>query len=137
VNPLRRLLLGSGRFPEGLRAELQAEHAEVLEEGLRGSITYRGYRAPGRRYSFRKVAVSGAIALTQRRLVVRVGRGQEVDLALDDARLSALRATLDEPDRLCLAFDAGAFRDDRSGTVELRLTTARAGRVVELLGSRR
>jgi len=137
MNPLRRLLLGSGRFPADLRAELQAERARVLEEGLAGSITYRGYRAPGRRYSFRKVAVNGAIAITERRLVARVGRGQEVDLPLDDPRLGAIGATLDAPDRLCLGFDAGAFRDDRSGTVELRFTTAQAGRVVELLGVRR
>jgi hypothetical protein len=71
---LRRLLLGSGRFPEELGTALRAEGFEVLEEGLPGSVTFRDYRAPGKRYSLRKVAVNGSIALTARRIVVWYGR---------------------------------------------------------------
>lgn len=51
----------------------------MLEEGLSGSVTFRDYKAPGKRYSLRKVAVNGAIALTARRIVVWYGRHKEVD----------------------------------------------------------
>ena len=57
MNVLRRLLLGSGRFPDELGTALRAEGVELLEEGLSGSVTFRDYKAPGRRYSLRKVAL--------------------------------------------------------------------------------
>jgi hypothetical protein len=51
----------------------------------------------------------------------------------DDQHPLALDAGLDEPDRLRLAFAAGAFRDDRSGTVELRFTSEQSARIVDRL----
>jgi hypothetical protein len=133
MNVLRRLLLGSGRFPDGLATSLRGEGVEVLDEGLSGSVTFRDYRAPGRRYSLRKMAVNGAIALTTRRVVVWYGRHKEVDIPVDHALLGALSAALDEPDRLRLSYSAQAFHRDRSGTVELRFTTPEAARLVERL----
>jgi hypothetical protein len=133
MNVLRRLLLGSGRFPDELGTSLRGEGVEVLEEGLSGSVTFRDYSAPGRRYSLRKVAVNGAIALTTRRLVVWYGRHKEVDIPVDHALLGALSAALDEPDRLRLSYSAQAFHRERSGTVELRFTTSRAAWLVERL----
>jgi hypothetical protein len=133
VNVLRRLLLGSGRFPDELSTSLRGEGIEVLEEGVSGSVTFRDYKAPGRRYSLRKVAVNGAIALTSRRIVVWYGRHKEVDIPVDHALLGALSATLDEPNRLRLSYSAQAFHRDRSGTVELRFTTPQAARLVERL----
>ena len=136
MNLLRRLLLGSDRFPADVRAQLQAEGPHVIEEGLGGSVTYRNYRAPGKRFSLRKVALAGAIAVTDRRLVIYARGRPWVDLPLDDPRLGTFTIGLDKPDRLRLAFEAGTFHADRSGTVELRLTTSQAGRVVELLEQR-
>jgi hypothetical protein len=133
MNVLRRLLLGSGRLPEELRTSLRGEGVEVLEEGVSGSVTFRDYKAPGRRYSLRKVAVNGAIALTTRRIVVWYGRHKEIDIPVDHALLGALRARLDEPDRLRLSYSADAFDRDRSGTVELRFSTPQAARLVERL----
>jgi hypothetical protein len=133
VNVLRRLLLGSGRFPDELGTTLRAEGVELLEEGLSGSVTFRDYKAPGRRYSWRKVAVNGAIALTTRRLVVWCGRHKEVDIPIDHPLLGAVSAGRDEPDRVRLSYSAQAFHGDRSGTVELRFTTPRAAWLVERL----
>jgi hypothetical protein len=54
VNSLRRVLPGSGRLAEELRAALTAEGLVLLEENLTGSITYRNYRAPGQRSSLKR-----------------------------------------------------------------------------------
>jgi hypothetical protein len=135
VNVLRRLLLGSGRFPDELGTTLRAEGVELLEQGLSGSVTFRDYKAPGRRYSLRKVAVNGAIALTTRRLVVWYGRHKEVDIPVDHPLLGAVSAALDEPDRVRLSYAAQAFHGDRSGTVEVRFTTPRAAWLVERLAA--
>jgi hypothetical protein len=63
MNPLRRLLFGTGRLPEDVRRELNAEGILLVEEGLRGSITYRHDRAPRRRSTWEKqravVAIGG------------------------------------------------------------------------------
>jgi hypothetical protein len=137
VNPLRRFLLGSGRLGPELRTAVENEGIVLLAEELSGSITYRNYRAPGRRSTLRKRGQNGAIAISGRRLVVtRANNWKEVDVPLDDPKLGCFAVGLDEPDRFCLSWEASDFHDDRSGTVELRFSTPEAGRVVELLQAR-
>jgi hypothetical protein len=133
VKPLRRALLGSGRLPEDLRAALIAEGLVVLEEELTGSITYRNYRAPGQRSSWKKEATSGAIAVTANRLVVWTGRSKHIDVPLDHPLRAAIEVSLDPPDRVCLGYDAAAFGPSRSGQVEVRLRTPQAAHIVDVL----
>jgi hypothetical protein len=134
MNPLGRMLLGSGRLPDALRAELPASgDVLLLEEGLRGSITYRHYRAPGRRSSWAKEAIAGAIAVTAGRVVVWAGRGKQVDVPRPSPYLAALEVTVEGQDRLCVAFDAGRFNADRAGRVEIRLRTPQAAPIAALL----
>jgi hypothetical protein len=135
MNPLRRLFVGAGRFPDGLRAELAAEGPVVLEEGLSGSVTYRDYRAPGRRSSWRKEAASGAIAITRTRLVVRAGRMKHIDVPLNHPVRASIATGTDRPGRIWFAYDAGATDPNRAGRVEVRLRTAQATRILQLLTS--
>jgi hypothetical protein len=126
MNPLRRLLFGTGRFPDGLRAELAAEGIVLLEEGLRGSITLRHYRAPGKRSSWQRSGLYGAIAVTGKRVVVWGNRAKRADAPRDQP---GMRASAEAPDRFLLTFDASQLGPDRSGTVEIRLRTPDAQRV--------
>jgi hypothetical protein len=134
MGPLRRLLFGSGRLPDDLRAELTGEGLVVLDEGLTGSITLRHYRAPGQRSAWKRHAVSGAIAVTGRRLVVWAGRGKNIDVPLDGALRSAVEVTSERPDRICFAYDAGRFNPSRSGRIEVRLRTTQAPQILHALG---
>ncbi|ONH27170.1 hypothetical protein [Pseudofrankia asymbiotica] len=133
MNPVGRMLFGAGELPADLRAALEAEGLALLEEGLTGSITYRNYRAPGQRSSWRKEAVSGAIAVSGRRLVVWAGRGKHIDIPRAGAYLTAIDIGVEPPDRVRFAYDAGKFNPARSGTVEVRLRTPRAADVAGLL----
>ena len=137
MNPLRRLLLGSGRLPVQLRALLATEGVVLLEEGLSGSITYRDYHAPGTYSSFRKVAVSGAIVVTGERLVVWAARGKAVDVPLHDPLRAALTIvpTGEPTDGITFRYDAAAFHPDRSGTVEVHFRTGATAAIVHLLNS--
>ena len=67
MNPLRQLFVGTGQQPASRRPELMAEGVLFLEEGLRGSITYRNYRRPRFRAALGKRAVTGTIAVTPQR----------------------------------------------------------------------
>jgi hypothetical protein len=118
----------SGKLPDPLRAELEAEGVVLLEEGLRGTLTYRNYRAPGRRYGMRKVRIAGVIAVTRLRVVVW-GAGRQVDVPLGYPGVEVAR---DGDEKVMFAFDASAFHTDRSGRVEVRLRTPSAARIVEL-----
>jgi hypothetical protein len=137
VNPLRRLLLGSGRLPAQLGATLALEGLLVLDEGLPGSITFRHYRSRGRRWPWRSEPISGSVAVTARRLVVWAGRSKHIDVPLLHPALAAIEVAVDRPGRVCFAYDAGAFDGSRSGRVELRLRTSQASRVAELLNAAR
>jgi hypothetical protein len=127
-------LFFSGKLPEPLRAELEAEGVVLLEEDLRGTITYRNYRAPGRRYGLRKARIAGAIAVTRQRIVAWGMGGRQVDVPLGHPGIEVAR---DGEEKVVFAYDASAFHANRSGRVEVRLRTPSAARIVELYATPR
>jgi hypothetical protein len=136
VSLLRRVFLGAGELSADDRAAVERDGIQVLAEGLRGTVTYRNYRAPDRRATFLKRSQNGALAISGRRLVVLRNRVKEIDLPLEDPRLGKLAIGLDKPDRFCLSWDARDFHADRAGAVELRFSTPEAVRIVALLQRR-
>ena len=132
---LGRLLLGGGTLPAELRAELVAEGLDQEEEGLRGTVTYRRYRAPHRRSSWRREWIRAALAITDRRLLVAVRGRPFLDVPWDDPRLEEMEMSVDG-DRLLIAFDPGLFDERRSGRVELRLRTAHPNLALEQIRAR-
>jgi hypothetical protein len=123
-------------LPEELRAALTAEGVLALAEDIRGSITYRNYRAPGENSNWAREWLTGTVALTGRRLVVWAGGAKRVDVPYDHPLRGSVEMTVDKPNRLCIATTphAGA---NWSGSIELRFTTPLAGTIAELWGSRR
>ncbi|HEV8555639.1 MAG TPA: hypothetical protein VGR06_04480 [Actinophytocola sp.] len=69
--------------PEELRAALTAEGVLELAQAVRGSITYRNYRAPGESSNWAREWMTGTVALTGRRLVVWAGGAKRVDVPYD------------------------------------------------------
>ncbi|WP_236791299.1 DUF1707 domain-containing protein [Amycolatopsis sp. GM8] len=124
-----------GYLPAGLRATLVTEGLLVIDEGVRGSITYRGYREPGGYSGWERSSMSGAVAVTGRRLLAWGGGAKRVDVPLGHPLRAAIMLSVDKPGRLCIAVDAGAFHPDRSGRIEYRFRTTRAEVVRGLLGS--
>jgi hypothetical protein len=122
--PLKRLFATRGGLPGKLRAELEAEGLELVEERIAGTITYRGYIAPGQRPASGRQSTLAALALTQKRLVIR-GTGNFVL----DAPPGTVTATL-EDGALKLAYAAeDIYPMSRSGSVELLLRTPRAAEI--------
>jgi hypothetical protein len=133
VGLFRRVLVGSGQLPADLRAAVAAEERLVLEEGLAGSVTYRNFRAPGQFAAWRKNAVSGAIAVTDQRLVVWAGRFKHIDVPHDHQVRAGIEVTAERPDRIRFGYDAGATNTSLSGHVEVRLRTRQAVDIAGLL----
>jgi hypothetical protein len=130
---LRRLFFGSGRLPKMVRGQIESEDVLLLEEGLLGSITYRRYRAPGKRARLKKVGIAGAVCVTDRRLLVWGARGKLIDVPFDDERFAAIEVAAEEPDRVLFAWENSVFHSKRSGRVEVRLHPLGANQVLVLL----
>jgi hypothetical protein len=118
---IKRWLANRGAMPAKLRAELEAEGLELLEERLQGEVTYRAYAAMGQRPQSGSTSIIASIALTPRRLVVQ--GTQSVRL---EAPPGPVTSSVPEPELLVLAYEAGDIYASRSGSVTMRLKTPRA-----------
>jgi hypothetical protein len=118
---LKRWWAARGGLPEALRAELEAEGLELLEERMEGRVTYRGYVIVGQRPTTGDQSTIATLALTPKRLVVR--GTQNVQL---DAPPGPVTSAVTDEGELRLAYEAEDVYPTRSGTVEMLLRTPRA-----------
>jgi hypothetical protein len=126
-------LFGVGKIPAQWRATIESEGIVLIDEGIGGSVTYRDFRAPGRRSSWRKVAFSGSIALTKTRLLAMQYASPLVNVPLDDDRLREMQFSVESEDKILIAFNANLFHNDWSGTIEYRFRTPQAQAFVKSL----
>ena len=127
-------LFGVGRMPAQWRVTLESEGLVLVDEGVAGSVTYRDFRAPGKRSAWRKVAFSGSIALTKTRLLALQYANPAINIPLDDERFKQLRISVEGEETLLVAFDPSLFHDDWSGTMEYRFRTSQALAFLKRLG---
>jgi hypothetical protein len=122
VKTLSYRIFGLGKLPKRYRAPLEAEQIVWLEEGVRGSVTLRKYKAPGKRFSYRRVYFSGAVGMTRKRVFAFAYSRRLINVPLDDARINQLSVSTENKKRIRFAFEADAFDPDRAGTVECRFS---------------
>lgn len=129
--------LGAGTLPAPIRSALEAEGIDVLEEKIRATITFRNYKAPGRRSSWRREWFAGTLALTARRILAYRGAQPLVDIPYDHPTIKQVRFALEKQDCLCISFEASTFHADRSGMIEVRFFTPQAPSIVTRIHQRR
>ncbi len=138
--PMRKTLLYTlfrvGRVPRRLRPALEAEGLVLVDEGLRGSIAYRHFRAPGKRFRRRREWFTGSVVLTRARFLVFAYGRRLVNVPLDDPRLAGIDVREQAPFTLLLGFDAGLFHPERSGRVEISFRTGHATELARRLTTR-
>jgi hypothetical protein len=115
----RRALRGT--MPDNIRAELEAEGLEFLEEKIEGNVIYRHYIAAGQRPTSGDQNIIAALALTPKRLVMRATLGVSLD-----APPGVVRSAVVKPGWLELKYEAEDLFPTRSGSVEIALETPRA-----------
>jgi hypothetical protein len=130
-------LLRLGRISPRWRDGLEAEGIRVLDEGIRCTITYRNYRAPGRYFAWRRSMGSGAIVLTHKRFLLFYYRWLVLDVELADPQLERIGISSSAPDALVLAFDASDLDRQRSGSITIRLRTSEAPGFLRVLSVNR
>lgn len=127
---------GIGKITDHLAAELKREGLVLLDEGIKCSATYIDFRAPGKYSNWKRRWFSGAIALTQNRLVAQQYAELVINVPLRDERLKSMHISLQGSDVLLIAFDAALFHHDWSGKVEYRFRTPHARAFLDRLPKR-
>lgn len=119
-------LFGVGKIPEQLATQLKEEGILLLDEGIKGSVTYIDFRAPGRYSNWRRQWYTASIALTELRLVALRYSQTIINVPLTDERIRSMQFSLEEGDTLMVAFDPALFHQDWSGKIECRFRTVQA-----------
>ncbi len=117
---------GFGKLPAEYVAALEKEGIILLDEGIRGTVTYRNFRAPGRYSNWKRQWFSSALILTKKRLLALRLRSEIIDVPFSDERFRQMQFSLEDETTLLVAFDASLFHADWSGSIEYRFQTAQA-----------
>jgi hypothetical protein len=129
-------LFGAGKIPEHLAAELKGEGILLLDEGIKGTVTYIDFRAPGRYSNWRRQWYTASIALTEVRLLGLRYSQTIINVPLTDERIRSMQFSVEESDTLLVAFDPSLFHQDWSGKIEYRFRTAQAQAFLDKLRER-
>lgn len=119
-------LFGFGKMPEQLLTRLENEALLLLDQGVRGSVTYRNFRAPGKYFGWKRQWYTSSIALTEVRLMALRHSAAIIDVPFTDERIRGLRLIREGDDILLVAFDAALFHGGWSGAIEYRFRTPQA-----------
>lgn len=139
MGALRRFYLSWGRLPDELRAELANASPLALEEGLRGSVTYRNFnnfrdtRGAVKSAKLAKGPTRGVIAVTPDRLVVWAGRSKLIDTAHRHPVRHGIQVQADKDEVISFRFELGVTTKTMSGSALVRLRTKKAAELADLL----
>ena len=136
-----RLRLGDGTFKPELRAKLDSEGVVVLEEGLKGSIRYDNFKAPGRRFHGKVTGERLAIGISEERIAVccRSGSVEMINSPFTLDRLKAVEPSLPEENRVAILIDYERMPEAEgkvSGQITIRAWTPKAPLILEELQAR-
>ncbi len=114
-------LFGWGKIPEAMLPLLKEEGIVLGEEGLSGTVYFKNFRAPGKRYYRRVSWFTGSIVLTKIRLVAGSYSKPIINVPVDDDSFHALHFLLKDEKTLTVKFDSSVFNEQWSGDIEYRL----------------
>jgi hypothetical protein len=126
-------LFGLGKIPESSRAALAAEGVLLSDEGIKGTVTYRNFRAPGRYSNWKRQWYTASFALTKTRLLAFRHSSPIIDVPFTDARFRRLQFSIENETTLLVSFDASLFHHDWSGTIDYRFQTPHAQEFLDKL----
>jgi len=127
---------GIGKIPSKIRPDIEREGIVMIEEGIGGTVRFKNFRAPGKRYSHKISWFSGSIVLTNERLWAFVYSNPIVSIPLKDAAFKELQFSLINLNTLSISFDPAVFDENSSGSVECRFSTDKAALFIERLKAR-
>lgn len=125
-NSLFYKLFGAGKVPKQALEVIEQEGIEFIEEGLKGSVTFRNVRAPGRIHNLKRSWFRGSLVLTKEHFLAFSYTRPAIGVAWKEEKIRNLDFSLLENDTLSIKFDAAKFHEDWTGEIEYRYSTPSA-----------
>lgn len=119
-------LFKMGSIPKELRSVLEEEGVVVADEGMGGWYVTKNLKTPRRRSKYRKEGFSGFLAITQKRIVAYTFKKRQINILVDDPKISELYADIIGEDKLSISFETASFHTDWQGVIALQFKTAKA-----------
>ncbi len=115
---------GIGKIPGKDRKNLEAEGIVYLDEGIRGKVYFRNYKAPGKHFVRKTSVFAGSVIITKKRFIAYSFSTRIADFPLKKQFIK--KAQFKETSRglLQLAFNAEDFNSNSSGRVEFSFKTS-------------
>lgn len=126
-------IFGVGKIGKTLLSELKTEEIVASDEGLKSTLTYKNFRAPGRYSNWKRRWFSGAIILTKKRLILQQFSRPVINLELLDERFRKIKISLETEDTLLFEFESQLFLENSSGEIEWRCRTPHAKNIYDRL----
>lgn len=123
------------KMPASYMKDLEAEGIVLMDEGVKGSVTYTNYHRPGKYAAWEKRGLTGHLAVSNTRLLALNGTNPIINVPLTDERLRQMNFSLEGEDTLHVKFAADLFQPTWSGTVEYRFHTPRVNEYLARLNS--
>lgn len=128
-------LFGLGAVPKRVHRLLASEGLVVWDDGMKGRFIANDLNAPGRRSIGRSEGFSGWLAITRQRIICYTYRKRQINIPVDEPRISELHVSTPDPQMLSLSFESSVFREGWLGVVEFRFQTEKALQFANVLGS--
>jgi hypothetical protein len=124
-----------GRLPDEVKDLMTSEGGiRYMAEGVAETAIFRNFQSPGNYCAYRKTLFIGSVALSKRRLVVRAGRYNTINInvAFDDPKFKGIAFSASQK-YLSLRFEAAGYIPNSSGQIEVRLHLPDVSSITDLL----
>ncbi|HDI58994.1 MAG TPA: hypothetical protein ENF48_01330 [Desulfobacteraceae bacterium] len=125
-----------GRLPRRERDRLTGESLRCLVEGISLTIAWRNFRQGRRRIKAHQQNATGAVAITQKRLLVYAFAKPVLDIDLADPVADRVAVTCPNSTTLSIRLEAQDFHPDASGQITYWLLTPEAAALSDLWQNR-
>ncbi len=126
-------LFGIGKIHEPVISQLKSEGIIALDEGIKATITYKNFRAPGRYSNWKRRWMTGAVALTEKRLILQQYSQPVINILQNEERFKKITVSQEVENILLFEFSPDLFLEFSSGEIEWRCYTSQAKIIADYL----
>lgn len=124
--------LGFGRMPDHYRGELTNDNLQIVEDGLKITVTFRNYRAPGKYFKLKKYWGPGALGISKNLIIITYYNSKMLHVRLDDKRFKNIEKSFDQKS-LSFKINANDFSRDASGEILIRIFPDNLQKIKDLM----
>jgi hypothetical protein len=120
------------KLPAEQMDAFRAEGLVVVDEWIKAKLTYRDFKAPGKRFLYKSIWFKSCVVVTNKRIFAAAYAKIGIDVPFTDERIKRMEASV-EDGRLLIGFDASLFQPTWSGRMEYGFTIPDAQKAVDAI----